>query len=339
MENEFLEGLLGSMNAAPLPKPNPRKRKNSPVRREANFSSFRDNGGASSDGPDDFFEGPSFAKRREAVSSDDEAFQTPAKRFKAENGASVHVMHTATQVSNLHVDDNYDAFENEFDPIELDMDVDGPINVKEDSPVKLSKLHPPGNGFKTEAANSVSKKEEDPPIPSWISVHTNLPVMPRSDQVGGVSNSLHSTRVQALEDDGVLRMFWLDYLELDGKIYLVGKVLDKAINQYVSACVTIENLERNLFVLPRRKRVEDGSETDIEPTKEDVQREFTDIRRAAGIGGCRVKWVKRKYAFEEPDVPKEETDWLKVHYPFARMYISAIQRWRANGASSATTAQ
>lgn len=311
-DNDFLDSLLGEMKAAPVTKSNPRKRKNSPVRRDADFSSFRDNGGALSDGPDDP-EPSSFAKRRDAFSSDDEAFPTPTKRFKAENGTSVKVMQTAAKVSKLQMDDAYDEFENEYAPIELDMDVDT-IVKKEESPIALSKLQSSANSAKTEA-NGAKKEEENLP-PSWLSVHATLPVM-ANDKVGGDSNNLVSTRVQAVEEDGSLRMFWMDYLELDGKIYLVGKVLDKAVNQYVSACVTIENIDRNLFVLPRQRRVEDDYETDIEPSQRDVQRDFEEARRSFKISRCGIKWVKRKYAFEEPDVPREETFWMKVVYPFS----------------------
>jgi DNA polymerase alpha subunit A len=314
-DGEFLDSLLGEMSAAPVTKQISRKRKSSPVLRDSSFSSFRDHQGASSDGPDDFPEPTSFGKRREALSSDDEAFPTPTKRFKAENGTSVKVMQTAAKVSKLQMNDAYDEFEDEYAPIELDMEIDAPIK-KEESPVALSKLRPPTDGFKSEPA--AAKKEEDSVPPSWLSVHATLPVM-SDDKVGGASNNLVSTRVQALEGDGSLRMFWLDYLELDGKVYLVGKVLDKAMDQYVSACVTIENLDRNLFVLPRQRRVEDDYETDIEPSQRDVQRDFEEARRSFKINRCGIKWVKRKYAFEEPDVPKEETMWMKVVYPFSGM--------------------
>jgi DNA polymerase alpha subunit A len=314
-DGEFLDSLLGEMSAAPVTKQISRKRKSSPVLRHSSFSSFRDHQGASSDGPDDFPEPTSFGKRREALSSDDEAFPTPTKRFKAENGASVKVMQTAAKVGKLQMNDAYDEFEDEYAPIELDMEIDAPIK-KEESPVALSKLRSPTNGFKSEPA--AAKKEEDSAPPSWLSVHATLPVM-SNDKVGDGSNNLVSTRVQALEEDGSLRMFWLDYLELDGKVYLVGKILDKAIDQYVSACVTIENLDRNLFVLPRPRRVEDDYETDIEPSQRDVQQDFEEARRSFNIKRCGIKWVKRKYAFEEPDVPKEETMWMKVVYPFSGM--------------------
>lgn len=312
-DSDFLDRLLGSMKA-PVEKPiNSRKRKSSPGRRQADFSSFRESQGASSDGPDDYPE-TTFTKRRDAFSSDDEALPTPAKRFKTENGAGINVMHTAAKVRSMRMEDPYDEFEDDFGPIDLDMDEVDPVK-KEESPVKLANLVPAAVKVKPEVTNTKLEKDPLTGPPSWLSMHAALPVS--NEAVGGGSNNLVSTRVQALEDDGTLRMFWLDYLELHGKVYFVGKVLDKAIGRYVSACVTIENLERNLFVLPRDVRLEDDNETDVQPSRSDVQRDFEEARREFKIGRCGMKWVKRRYAFGEAGVPSDETEWMKVVYPFS----------------------
>lgn len=310
-DSDFLDSLLGSMTA-PVVKPTiSRKRKNSPSTHKADFSSFRDNDPASSDGPDDPPEPFASSKKRDVFSSDDEALPTPAKRFKTENGTGISVVHTAARVSKMQMEDSYDGFEEEFAPIILDMDMDNLVK-QEESPVKL-----PKSGSTVQSRAMPAKLENDLPTgpPSWLSMHAALPVS--NEALGGGSNNLVSTRVQALEDDGTLRMFWLDYLELHGKVYLVGKVLDKSIDRYVSACVTIENLERNLFVLPREVRLEDDYETDTQPSRIDVQRDFEEARRQFKIGRCGMKWVKRKYAFGEPGVPTNETDWMKVVYPFS----------------------
>jgi hypothetical protein len=51
-----------------------------------------------------------------------------------------------------------------------------------------------------------------------------------------------------------LRMYWLDYLETNGVVHLIGKALDKLTGRYISCCVSIHGIERNLFVLPRSRR-------------------------------------------------------------------------------------
>ena len=309
VDSEFLENLLLDMVAEPA-KPNPRKRKGPPSRRETDYASYRDNQGASSDGADDPPE-PKFSRRREALSSDDEALITPIKRFKSESGAGINIHHTTSQVDQLRMDDDpYDEMENDYAPIDLD-GIDEYLVKKEEGPTVLTKSSSNGHPF---MVKNESKVETGPP--SWLAVHASLPVA-ATDTVGGGSSNLASSRVQALEEDGTLRMFWLDYLEVESKIYLVGKDLDKPTNKYVSACVAIENIERNLFVLPRERRMEGDYETDIQPEKRDVQADFTEARQRFDIKRCAMKWVKRKYAFGEPGIPTQETLWMKVVYPFS----------------------
>jgi hypothetical protein len=60
----------------------------------------------------------------------------------------------------------------------------------------------------------------------------------------------------------------------------------------------------------------DVFETDIVTDMPAVWRDFDQIRKKAGIKGWKTKFVKRIYAFGEPDVPREETQWLKVVYGF-----------------------
>lgn len=135
-----------------------------------------------------------------------------------------------------------------------------------------------------------------------------------------------------LEEDGSLRIFWLDHMERDGAIHLVGKVLDKVTKRYISACVTVNGIQRNLFVKPRTKRYcrcfmlqrvrphadqpAGDHETDMEVTRTDVYQEFDRLRQKHGIEEWRAKFVQRKYAFEEQDVEKGESEWMKVVYGF-----------------------
>lgn len=63
--------------------------------------------------------------------------------------------------------------------------------------------------------------------------------------------------------------------------------------------------------------LEDGFETDVVPELVDVYRDFDAVRKKAEIKSFKGKFVKRKYAFGEPDVPTGESDWLKVVYSFS----------------------
>ena len=45
------------------------------------------------------------------------------------------------------------------------------------------------------------------------------------------------------------------HLEHGGKLCLIGKVKDKTSNTWASTCLSIQGMQRNLFVLPRPLRV------------------------------------------------------------------------------------
>jgi DNA polymerase alpha subunit A len=67
-------------------------------------------------------------------------------------------------------------------------------------------------------------------------------------------------------------------------------------------------------------------ETDMEVTKTDVYQEFDRLRQKHGIEEWRAKFVQRKYAFEEQDVQKGESEWMKVVYGFnGELQICAIE--------------
>lgn len=72
----------------------------------------------------------------------------------------------------------------------------------------------------------------------------------KAPSAGG--GSLQTAKVQALEEDGSVRFYWLDYVETNGVLHFIGKVFDKETKKYVSCALTVEGIDRNLFVLPRQ---------------------------------------------------------------------------------------
>jgi DNA polymerase Pol2 len=116
-------------------------------------------------------------------------------------------------------------------------------------------------------------------------------------------------------DERYLDMFWFDAREQRGDIYLYGKVAGKDGDKenFVSCCVVVKGNLRNLFVLPRK--TEDGSYVGLER----VHGEMKDIlqpRCIPKVSGASWagKVVDREYAFEDPEVPREKTKYLKVVY-------------------------
>lgn len=117
-----------------------------------------------------------------------------------------------------------------------------------------------------------------------------------------------------LEEDS-MKMFWLDYAEVDSTLLLFGKVLTKEGN-CVSGVVQINGMERELFALPRKHKLIDGEESNEEVTTKDVHEEIAPLLiENYGLDLLRAKPERMRYAFELPGVPKE-AEYLKILLPF-----------------------
>ncbi|KAH8116362.1 hypothetical protein DFH11DRAFT_1580132 [Phellopilus nigrolimitatus] len=330
-EDDFMASILGNMeNVTPDTYSHPRKRKprdesppppSSPE--DDHFTGYRMNGDSyadtSSDGPtDDYLVAPQ---------SDELNGSSPFKRPRRDN---TEITSTVRKMDKIVVDTSSDGFDSAYDDTFDDINMDDFSQDEEDLRPKVetslkmeidsAELLKPGQP--QAVAVEVKKKEDE--TPSWLNVHASLSVN-SDDTLGPLAASssanVHSSNIDALEEDGSLRFFWLDYLEQDGKVHFIGKLKDKTSGVWISCCVSIENLERNLFILPREKQLEDGYETDVVPDIKDVYNDFDAVRKKAGIKTFKAKFVKRKYAFGEPDVPTNETKWLKVVYPFSEPQI------------------
>lgn len=87
----------------------------------------------------------------------------------------------------------------------------------------------------------------------WQTIQAAL--VPDQSDLDAVRVPQSSTKPEnVLEDDGSLNIYWLDFQEQDGVVHLIGKVLDRQSGRYVSACVSVQGIQRNLFVKPRAKR-------------------------------------------------------------------------------------
>ncbi|KAJ9474897.1 DNA polymerase alpha catalytic subunit A [Pseudozyma hubeiensis] len=162
---------------------------------------------------------------------------------------------------------------------------------------------------------------------NWQKVHNDLmknvePATPTPAGANGAVKTAAGTatpsagKVQAFEDDKSLFFYWLDYLEGEnGVVYLVGKVKDKHSGRYVSCCLTVNGIERCVFLLPRSKQLENGHETDRVVGEDEIYDEFEELSAKHGIKRFLSKWVTRKYAFEQAGVPAE-SNYMKIRYGF-----------------------
>jgi DNA polymerase alpha subunit A len=373
-EADFMASLLGdvsALGAAPAPAPRrARKRKDqyrlsddedAPPARRANGHAYRDaHDGSSSDGLE--FAHEPFGGGGASSGDDLDLMRSPRKKARTTNDALAAGAAAKMGALGVQSDGDGDEYASSFDDADfMDVDVDAAAFAPVKAEPREAKLPKPV--MPTKPVNGAAKKEESGP-PAWLAVYDGLAVAAPDDALGGATKAGTPAggTVSALEDDGSLRFFWLDVYEHAGKLYFVGKVRERGTGAWASACVTVENLQRNLFVLPRERRVEDvrdaGSddeaedamdedaedededakeareararkrkekrsaraprivETDEVPSQADVYADFDQVRRRAGIKKFRAKFVPRRYAFGEREVPRDERPWLKVVYGF-----------------------
>ncbi|PPQ69598.1 hypothetical protein CVT26_001586 [Gymnopilus dilepis] len=362
-EEDFMSSLLGEMDALPVDALPPttggrasRKRKPSPSDESDSDVSpkkyaYRSKAGytdASSDAP---YESIGGEVDDTPFTSDDADVgahwgSSPHKRMRVDDGAGSGSDPTdKLELANLDVRSSSSGMGSDdtaFDDLDMDafMDVDeDELDLKPSAAVKKEAVEAilPKKPLPKPTLGAAKKKEDPEAKPNWYAVYDSLAVE-TEDTLGplpanGASshgNASGKEKYEILEPDGSLRFFWLDYLELDGKLYFIGKVRDKSHSSssisspWLSTCITLPNLQRNLFVLPRAKRVEqdeDGNlhETDQVPTDEEVDEDFDLIRRQMGVGGYRSKFVRRRCVFrgDGGEGQGEGERWMKVVYPFS----------------------
>lgn len=119
----------------------------------------------------------------------------------------------------------------------------------------------------------------------------------------------------------VLRFFWLDAYEdpfrQPGTVYLFGKVWIESAKSHVSCCVSVKNIERRIFLLPREEQVDlnTKTQTGVPVSIMDLYNEFNNsVAKKFKITQFKSKKVTKKYAFNLPDVPLS-SEYLEVKYP------------------------
>nr|XP_033803913.1 DNA polymerase alpha catalytic subunit isoform X2 [Geotrypetes seraphini] len=125
--------------------------------------------------------------------------------------------------------------------------------------------------------------------------------------------------VNGADGEQVFRFYWLDAYEdqyhQPGVVYLFGKVWIESAKAHVSCCVTVKNIERTMYLLPRETvELSSGKDTGTPLTMMDVYQEFNErIAEKYKIMKFKSKKVKKSYAFEIPDVP-DMSEYLEVKY-------------------------
>ncbi|CAN7937469.1 unnamed protein product, partial [Ixodes hexagonus] len=118
----------------------------------------------------------------------------------------------------------------------------------------------------------------------------------------------------------VVRFFWLDayedYFKSPGVVHLFGKVKLLESSTHASCAVTVSNIPRRVYLLPRPFHYDSATktETDEPVTMKDVYDEFRRIAEKQRIEEFKTKAVTKRYAFDREGVPAE-AEYLEIVYP------------------------
>ncbi|XP_063979720.1 DNA polymerase alpha catalytic subunit [Diachasmimorpha longicaudata] len=147
----------------------------------------------------------------------------------------------------------------------------------------------------------------------WNLEADKLPHTAIQDPSGKISEDLSKVVTTNSSGDSILKFFWLDASEdpyrQPGVVHLFGKVHLESSNTYVSCCVTVKNIPRRIYVLPR-ETLSSGEPNSMM----NVYTEFNDYATRQRISEFRTQTVKKNYAFEIEGIPVE-SDYLEVRYP------------------------
>ncbi|KAI8333396.1 hypothetical protein BC941DRAFT_358178 [Chlamydoabsidia padenii] len=163
----------------------------------------------------------------------------------------------------------------------------------------------------------IKEEPRDPTLQDWESTDANV----KSDILDATEVKEESTSMDLLESDGTLNFWWYDAYEHreKGSVYLFGKILNKGSKNYISCCLAVHNIERNVFILPRTQ-ASDGKYLLFYNIGEEIGMESVYSELSAVCTKYRIKkWASkpttRKYAFEIPGVP-HEAEYLKMVYNY-----------------------
>ncbi|KAJ2718332.1 DNA-directed DNA polymerase alpha catalytic subunit pol1, partial [Coemansia sp. Benny D115] len=157
--------------------------------------------------------------------------------------------------------------------------------------------------------------EEEPQGTDWQDVQLTMTSEPLPAKPEGVQATESTAPTSAPSDGTALQLYWLDATEASNSVFIFGKTL--AGSRYVSCCVRVTGLVRNVFLLPRI-----NPETNERFSALAVHQEFESLALRHGVRSFTCKPCQRHYAFEETDVPAS-TEYLKVVYGFDQPQLPA----------------
>nr|WCZ58504.1 DNA polymerase alpha catalytic subunit [Andalucia godoyi] len=180
------------------------------------------------------------------------------------------------------------------------------------SPPSITRTPAHGLSAVTPPAASSAPKSTPNTSSDWFSLSEQSASTVHTSPATTASASFLSSRPSAdliPTDKQAMTFYWIDAIEdmfsHSGTVYLFGKVYIPSSKSYESICVHIQAVPRCVYFSPK------------EPDRLDLascMEEVSQMCSKCGIRKHGVKIVKRKYAFENASVVRDECQWLKLKY-------------------------
>ncbi|XP_023272748.1 DNA polymerase alpha catalytic subunit [Seriola lalandi dorsalis] len=204
-----------------------------------------------------------------------------------------------------------------FDGVDFDEPME--VGLEEEKPAVTENTEPETKVAAVTAVKVEPKAEPKDPVllpsrigSSWGQEEEEAPVEVQVD-------SSQLPLLEGADGEQVFRFYWLDAFEdpytQPGVVYLFGKVWIESAKSHVSCCVTVKNIERTMYFLPREYKVnpKTGEVSETPVGMMDVYQEFNEISEKFRIMKFKSKKVEKNYSFEIPDVPSQ-CEYLEVRY-------------------------
>lgn len=222
-----------------------------------------------------------------------------------------------TNFKSTHISDEED---DDLAPTALNAGKRTALINKKSTDVKIDIKKETKQEIKKEAISSpplrpASPVEELPDASEWLDVNNTL-----SYEIATEFQNITRVSLEDVTDDeGNMLFFWTDFKEIGDSLALFGKVKAPS-GDYVSAFLFVRSSKRELYFLPREKKVVNGVETNEAVEISDVYEEVDKLMSSYGVKEFASKPEERKYCFEIADVPREAT-YLKVLYNYDRKAV------------------
>ncbi|KAK8807460.1 hypothetical protein WA158_004219 [Blastocystis sp. Blastoise] len=175
----------------------------------------------------------------------------------------------------------------------------------------------------TPLVNSIQspiKKEKTIDLASIDSALNEVQLSTNTINTNTINTTINNKKNTPVSTTNGIDIYWYDLYEdpfNHGNLCIFGKM--KKDSQFVSVCVRIESIERELYVLPREKA--NGERYSFNEVKSELRSKIAALCNNDPKLKLGFKKEVKKYAFELPNIPKE-TEYVMAVYPFSKPVIS-----------------